>query len=133
MVTITVNHEEAMIRAFIQKNRQERCLYLLADNKRRIDFTRKLAHFRWLDERFAYPITSSTAHSIEEIASILRSNGASEKVWAISQDRHIDGQELDLESALTYISGSHRGTFLSCIPGKLAYFKEEEGSQLLKR
>jgi hypothetical protein len=132
-VNIPANPEEATIRAFIEKSRQERCLYLLSDQKRRKTFTGKLSHFKWLDERFAKPIPSSTAHTAAEITALLRSKGAGERVWVISQRSAIDGQELGLDAALEAIWGTDWGTFLSCIPGKLAYFNEEEDSFLLER
>jgi hypothetical protein len=132
-VNIPPNHEEAIIRAFIQKGRHERCLYLLSNQKRRKEFTGKLSHFKWLDERFAQPISSGTAHTAAEIATLLRRKGAGERVRVISQRGEIDGQELGLDAALETIWGTDWGTFLSCIPGKLAYFNEEEGSFLLER
>ena len=127
------NPEEATVPAFVERSRQERCLYLLSDQKRRKKFTAKLSHFKWLDERFAKAIPSSTAHTAAEIAALLRKKGASERVWVISQRSAIDGQELGLEVALEAIWGTDWGTFLSCVPGKLAYFSEEEGSFLLER
>jgi hypothetical protein len=133
MAVALLTHEEATIRAFIQKNRQERSLYLLADPKRRSDFTRKLAHRAWLDMRFANPIAASTAHSVSEIASLLRKKGASGKVWVISEDRRIDGQEMELEEAVSHTRGNWRATILSCIPGKLGLFRDEEGHCLLER
>jgi hypothetical protein len=93
----------------------------------------KLSHFRWLDERFANTIPSSTAHTAAEIAALLRRKEAGERVWVISQRGEIDGQELGLDAALQTIWGTDWGTFLSCVPGKLAYFNEEEGSFLLER
>ncbi len=86
--------EEAVIRAFIQKPRQERCLHLLTHPKRRKVFTSELAHFEWLDERYASIIPSSTAHTVEEIAALLRRKGAGPTVRVISEDGmliHDDG------------------------------------------
>jgi hypothetical protein len=133
MTDTLFTHEEATIRAFVQKNRQERCLMLLIHPKRRRDFTDELAHFKWLDERFAVPIPASTAHTVKEIASLLRRKGAGGTVWVISEDRDIDGKELELEKALSHIWGRGVGTFLSCIPGKLGYFEDEDYSRLLER
>lgn len=118
--------EEQTIRAFVQKSKQDRCCLLLANPKRRKDLTKELAHFKWLDERFARPIPSSLAHSPEEIASLLRKRGAGRTVWAISEDSAIDGTELILEEAITRVLGRDMGTILSCIPGKLAFFQGEE-------
>jgi hypothetical protein len=133
MADTICTHEEATIRAFIQKNRQERCLALLANPKRRRAFTGELAHFKWLDERFAIPIPSSTAHTVKEIAALLRRKGAGGTVWAISEDRDIDGKELELEATLSHIWGRGIGTILSCLPGKLGYFEDEDYSRLLER
>ncbi len=133
MDTLLVTHEEATIRAFIQKNRQERILALLASPKRRKAITNELAHFKWLDDRFAIPIPASTAHTVKEIATLLRKKGAGKTVWAISEDRDIDGKELELETALRHIWGRGIGTILSCIPGKLGYFEDEDYSRLLER
>ena len=118
--------EEQTIRAFVQKSKQDRCCLLLGHPKRRKDFTKELAHFKWLDERFAHAIPSSVAHTPEEVASLLRKKGAGSKVWTISEDPAIDGTELILEEAIKRVLGREMGTILSCIPGKLAFFQGEE-------
>ena len=51
----------------------------------------------------------------------------------ISEQSTIDGQELALEEALSAVWGKGVGSVLSCVPGKLAYFENEEGSWLLDR
>jgi hypothetical protein len=120
-----MNIEEATVRAFIQKSKQERCIQFLASSKHRHKFTQELAHFGWLDERFAHSIPPSTAHTAKGIASLLRGKGAGPRVHVISEDSDIDGMELDLEKAIGYILGREIGTILSCIPGKLGYFECE--------
>jgi len=126
-------HEDAAIRAFIQRPRQERALLLLSSKTRRRDYTRELAHFGWLDEHFAHTIPSTVAHTMKEKIALLRSKGAGPTVWSISEDRDIDGKELDLEVAMEHIYGRGIGTLLSCIPGKLGYFEDEEKRFLLER
>jgi hypothetical protein len=128
-------HEVAVVRAFIQKERQERCLFLLGDPKRRRQFTDGLAHLKWLDLRFAHPIPASTAHTAAELAALLRRKGAGKTVWIISEDRSIDGRELPLDAAMGLTWGQCRGTILSCVPGKLAFFRGEEirSERLLER
>jgi len=54
-----IEHEEALIRAFILPQRQSRYLELLPKPKRRRDVTRELAHFKHVDMRFAVPIPPS--------------------------------------------------------------------------
>ena len=125
--------EVATIRAFLHKPRQERVLFLLAHKARRIDFTQELYHFKWLDERYAKLIDPKIAHTVDEIARMLRQKGAGETAYAISADIAIDGRRLPLEYALNYIWGREIGTILSCVPGKLGYFEDEEQSRLLER
>ena len=90
------------------------------------NFTKDLAQFKWLDERFAHPIPFRVAHAHEEVASLLRKRGAGSKVWAISEDPAIDGTELILEEAIKRVLGREMGTILPCNPGKLAFFQGEE-------
>jgi hypothetical protein len=40
---------------------------------------------------------------------------------------------LGLEIALKETVGRQMGTFISCIPGKLAYFEDEDGRYILER
>lgn len=128
-------HEIAVVRAFIQKARQERCLLLLSNPRRRREFTAELAHFHWLDERFARPIPATLAHTQSEIVALLRRKGAGETSWVISEDRAIDARELPLEEALAHVWGQFNGTIVSCVPGKLALFRGEEmcSERLLER
>lgn len=130
-----MNVEEATVRAFIQKTKHERCIQFLASPKNRRKFTSELCHFKWLDERFAHPIPPSTAHTAKEIAALLRSKGAGPTVHVISEDSDIDGKELDLNEAISRVRGGQMGTILSCIPGKLGYFEDEEmkSGRLLER
>jgi hypothetical protein len=43
------------------------------------------------------------------------------------------GSKMPLAEALAFIFGSGIGTFLSCIPGRLGYFENEDGNFLLER
>ncbi len=119
-------HERETVRAFIQKPRQERLLLLLSNPKRRREFTDELAHFKWLDEQFAHVIPPTTAHTAAEIVALLRKKGAGPKVWVISENRSIDGREMDLDDGVRQIWGGSMGTILSCVPGKLGVFRGED-------
>jgi hypothetical protein len=133
MTDLQRDHEEGFVRAFIEKSKQDRCLSFLSAQKNRSKFTVELSHFKWLDERFARPIPAKTAHTIKEIAALLRSKGAGPTVWIISEQSTIDARELGLEDALRGIWGRGIGSILSCIPGRLGYFEDEEQSRLLER
>jgi len=58
--TRSADHEAAVIRAFVQRDKQERLLGFLASPKNRKKFTESLLHFRWFDPRFAaFPTVES--------------------------------------------------------------------------
>lgn len=133
MTDLQRSHEEGFVRAFIDRSKQDRCISFLGSAKHRRKFTVELSHFKWLDERFSYPLPPKTAHTVKEICHLLRSKGAGPKVWIISEHMSLDGQQLNLEEALSQVWGREIGSVLSCIPGKLAYFEDEEEHRLLER
>ncbi len=125
-------HEEALIRAFILPERQSRYLELLLNPKRRKDITKALAHFKHLDMRFVAAIPS-THHLAPGIISLLRSKGAGETCYVISEDDELDGKQMVLADAFSAIFGRGIGTFISCIKGKLGYFEDEDENWILER
>ena len=139
----SANHEQGAIRAFVQRDKQERFLGFIANPKNRKKFTESLAHFHWFDQRFATPILwkvdpklkpwEKHVQGIENIYRLLKSKGAGMACWVISEDPEIDGRELDLRAALEHVNGRQIGTILSCVPGKLAYFESEDEALLLAR
>jgi hypothetical protein len=139
------DHEAAVIRAFVQRDKQERFLGFIANPKNRKKFTESLSHFRWFDQRFAAPLQwkvdqdpkltlwGKHVSGIENIYRLLKSKGAGLTCWAMSEDSQIDQRELDLREALEHVKGRQIGTILSCVPGKLAYFESEDETLLLTR
>jgi hypothetical protein len=132
-----MNHEEAIIRAFIAPDRREQYLARLRSPKTRQKFmARHFHHMVDLDERYAkkldpgMPLVEwekrSGAH-LDKIEDLLRSRGAPSRCHVMSASSNLDGQEVDLRAALEDVVGHNDGTFISCIPGRLAYF-EGEGS-----
>jgi hypothetical protein len=91
--------------------------------------TSLLAHFRHLDERYLIRIVPSEQNPSD----ILRSKGAPEICYAVSEDDELDGKEIDLTHALETVIGRGMGTLLWCIPGKLAYFEDEDCRWILER
>ena len=136
-------HEQATIRAFVVRDKRERLLSFIDSNKNRRKVTAELPHFRWFDRRFATPVEwkvdpnlklwARWVQGIANIAQLLRSRGAGQTCWVMSGDPNIDGQEMDLESALEAVVGTEMGAILSCVPGKLAYFEGEDESLLLEK
>jgi hypothetical protein len=63
----------------------------------------------------------------------LKSKGAPDTCLALSEDDDLNGNELSLADALQTIVGREIGAFLSCLPGKLACFEDEEERWILER
>jgi hypothetical protein len=79
MTDLQRSHEEGFVRAFIEKSKQDRCISFLTSAKHRQKFTRELAHFKGLDERFSQPIPAKTAHTVKEICQLLMSKALGRK------------------------------------------------------
>jgi len=127
-----MNHEEATIKAFIIPVRQERYLEFVRSPKKRAKFIAQLAHFKHLNPKFAFGIPGNEQNPAS-LEKLLVAKGAGAKCWVISGNSELDGNEIDLQTALKETIGQQIGTFLSCIPGKLAYFEDEDGRYILER
>jgi len=127
-----MNHEEALVRAFIDPNRTERYLGFLTNAKKRAKLLNELSHFKALNPKFMLRIPSNQ-HRPAALLDLLKAKGAGTKYWVISENRKLDGQELELEAALKETVGYQMGTLISCIPGRLAYFEDEDGRSILER
>ncbi len=64
---------------------------------------------------------------------MLLSKGAPGTCWVFSEDASRDAKEVELSEALRETIGAGMGTVLSCIPGKLGYFEDEDQRRLLER
>lgn len=82
--------------------------------------------------RFVVPIPPSQS-GYAGILDLLRGKGAPETCYAVSEDDELDGKELPLSDSLKKIVGYGMGTFLSCLPGRLAYFEDEDERWILER
>ena len=116
--------EEATIRAFIVPKKRDRYLSLLGNEKRRAKFLQCLNHCRDIDERYASKLPSSV-----DVISLLRDHGAPAVCRVISDYRDIDGRELPLADAVEHAAAVGWGTIFCCIPGRLAYFLDEAGTE----
>ncbi len=127
-----MDHEEAVIRAFRLPTKRDRYLEFLSSPRRRTKFIAELAHFKHLDAKFAFSIPGSQKNPAS-LHKLLTAKGAGPKCWVISKNRALDCREMDLEAALKATIGYQMGTFISCMPGKLAYFEDEDSRFILQR
>ena len=115
------DHETALVRAFVRKERVARWLEFLALPSRRADFLHRLADPRDLRPERRVGVSGS---SIETVA-ILRSRGAPQRCHVVSEIPALDGRFLNLTEAVEQIRGTGLGTIVSCIPGRLALYEGE--------
>jgi hypothetical protein len=127
-----MNHEEEVIKAFILPNKRNRYLEFLTTPKRRKKFIAQLAHFKHLNPKFAFSVPGRDANP-DSLLKLLVTKGAGSKCWVISENSEFDAREMDLGVALKETIGYGMGTFISCVPGKLAYFEDEDGRFVLQR
>lgn len=125
-------HEIGIIRAFIVPHRQERYLTLLENPKARQKLLDRFPHLGdaikpELDLRFAHRIPPGE-QSRDRIYSLLKKKGAPDTCHVMG-NCDLDGQDVDLWEAVYTIYELSFGNFLSCIPGKLAYFGGENYSE----
>ncbi len=129
---IRMNHEEELVKAFFVPTKRERYLEMVSKPKKRKKFLLELAHFKALDPRFCFAVPKGE-HTAEQIAAFLTRKGAPPSCWVTSEYADLDGKEMPLVDALQQLRGRQIGTFLSCVPGRLAYFEDEEDHWILER
>ena len=120
-----MEHEAALIRAFVLPRRRARYLQFLNYPVRREKSLRVLDHLRNLDARYVQRIPPDK-QSATDIETLLRRKGAPTTCHVISASRNIDGREMPLLTVLAEVVGCGMATLLSCIPGRLGYFESEE-------
>jgi hypothetical protein len=125
-----MEHESALVRAFIVKPRQGRWLESLAHPKRRPKLLERLYHFRDLDPLCLIAIPPAS-HRPESIGELLAARGAPRDCHVISTNSELDGRVMPLADALTAIVAVGDGSLLSCIPGRLGYFEDESSRRYI--
>jgi hypothetical protein len=133
VVASSAEHEDGLA-LFISQEWRRRFRESLASPKRREKLLRQLAHFRHLDHRFTIEVPTRDQKS-GLLGPALRMRGAGARCYLVSEDRELDGREMTLDDALAQVQGSFLATFVSCVPGRLAYFhgEERESGYILER
>src|SRR5258708_19309236 len=108
--TLQSEHEQAMVRAFVVRGRQERFSLFLSSPKNREKLTKELAHFRWFDGKFATAVPwkvdprlklwDTHLQGIQNVLRLLRSKGAAQTCSVISEDFQMHPHEFQLQPSL---------------------------------
>lgn len=120
-----LEHSSALIRASIAPKRRERYLALLASTRGRDKLGRKLAHLYDVDPRCRRELPKGV-HTAQEIGAHLKAKRAPAECVLLAEDDELDGQRLPLGDALEAVIGRGMGAFISCLPGRLAFYEGED-------
>jgi hypothetical protein len=119
-----MGHEEAFVKAFITSEKQARWAQFLSSSKRRKEILARLNHNLPYIPAFGAEVPG-TQDFPGELEKLLKAKGAGPTCHVIVDGLKIDGREFPLSEALTQICMHEFGAVLSCIPGRLAYYKPE--------
>jgi len=122
-----MDHELLLIKAFVIKERQQRYINLVTTAKGRKKFRSYISHFNDLNANYCIPLHSFQTHS--QLYDRLRSEGSLDMIYIIAANSQYDMQSLSLLDATKQLFSSDISYFISCIPGKLAYYEGEEKNQ----
>ena len=102
-----------------------------ADAKRRNECLNRLNHCRDLNEEYVtwLPRDPRTTTRNAEIAAVLRQKGSPEMVYVLACSCPADGNTMPILDAMDETTTAGWGTLISCIPGRLAYYYDEEGER----
>ena len=117
-------HEVAFCTVFIRREKRRRYRDLLASPKRRREVLDLLNHGADIARSLAR-LVPAHQRSAADVELLLRARGAGTTCHVITDGLEIDGEKAPLRQALVEAEGHRFGVVLSCIPGQLAFYKEE--------
>ena len=121
-------HEELFVKNFIVLRKRERYLELLGKQKSRNKILNEFRiHWDLVEE--CMTLVPPNQQFSGDTYKILKSKGAPETCYIISNNWDIDEKELPLKAALEAVVGHGGGTFVSCIAGRLGYFESDEATE----
>jgi hypothetical protein len=119
-----MGHEEAFVKGFITSEKQARWAQFLSNSKRRKEILNQLNHNLPYIPTLGIEVPGKQDFPAE-IERLLKAKGAGPICHVIVDGLKIDGKELPLAQALNELCMHEFGGVLSCIPGRLAYYKPE--------
>jgi hypothetical protein len=121
---IHMEHEEAFVKAFLTSEKRARWAQYLSNPKRRNEILNRLnRHLPFLPE-LACEVPGEQDFPME-LEKLLKAKGAGSTCHVIANGLKVDGRDLPLSEALNEICMHPLGAVLSCLPGRLAYYKPE--------
>jgi hypothetical protein len=121
-------HEEKFVASFVVKEKRERYLEFLSNEKHCYKITGRFDHCADLDSRFVKEIPVRNQNP-KDVLELLRKTGAGERCWILSTNWDIDQKEMNLAEAIEKYLYCE-GTFFSCIAGSLVLYSGEDGNAI---
>jgi hypothetical protein len=119
--------EIRIVRRFFAKRIQDRVIFELSSEKKRLEALSRLCHDYEKTLIPEYMIEIPTSNSdYQEILSLLKKQGCTNECYVISWNEEIDGRKLPLDKALKIVVGYGMPSIVSCTEGALAYFEAEQ-------
>jgi hypothetical protein len=119
------NSDVEMLLPFLREDRRSRWRELFPRPRGRKKLLATLWNGDDLDRDLLVKVDPSE-RSVEQLSVRLRSLGAPTMCHLISARSNLDGQDLDLISALRLVLNLAPGTIICCVPGKLAYYENDD-------
>jgi len=119
-----MDHEAAFAKAFLASEKRARFIQHLADPKRRKEMLDQLNHNLPYMPGFSMEVPSELDFPME-LEKLLVAKGAGPTCYVIADGLKADRRVLPLHEALHLVCLHPWGAILSCIPGRLAYYKPE--------
>jgi hypothetical protein len=119
-----MEHEAAFVKGFIASAKQARWAQYLSNAKRRKEILNQLNHNLPYVPELGTEVPDRQDYPAE-LERLLKAKGAGPTCHVMVDGLKIDGRELPLAEALNHICMHESGAVLSCIPGRLAYYKPE--------
>ena len=119
-----MDHEGLFVKAFLRSEKQARWAQFLASAKRRREILDRLNRDLPYQAALATVVPSHQDFPVE-LERLLRAKGAGPTCHVMVAGLKLDGRELPLAEALQAICLQGSGAVLSCLPGRLAYYRPE--------
>jgi len=114
--------EQKFIERFVMKNKRDRYLEFIKNNKNRSKFTQKLAHFQDLRYELFEEVIGPESQLIKERIKYL---GKLKDCYVISESAKFDQKRLGIDIAIDGVVGCGMGTLIIFGDNEIVYYEAE--------
>ena len=114
--------ESKVIKRFVIKDKRDRFLSFISNNKNRGKFTFELAHFKDLDFRLFEEVKGDERKMIKDKVKVLPKLT---DCYLISEDKELDGKRLSVDDALRDTIGLGMGTIVVFGDAEIIFYEGE--------